>query len=88
MLAHNNSIDDNLPSQARTRNSSSSVISCSVMSGSHVIICCSGDRSAFFLYSKSPKALARARLPVQIPQTAAMLELAHGDAPFTRPNDT
>lgn len=58
-----------VPSQAMTRNSSSSVISCTVTSGNAVTICCSGGRSALFLNSKSPMARERARLPLTRPKS-------------------
>lgn len=58
-----------LPSQAITRNSSSSVISCVVTSGYAVTICCSGARSALFLNSKSPMARDKARLPFTRPKS-------------------
>lgn len=57
------------PSQAMTRNSSSSPISCTVTSGYAVTICCSGGRSALFLNSKSPMALLSARLPFTRPKS-------------------
>lgn len=59
----------NIPSQAITRNSSSSVISWVVTSGYAVTICCSGDRSGLFLNSKSPNARDRARLPLTRPKS-------------------
>ena len=58
-----------IPSQAITRNSSSSVSSCTVTSGNAVTICCSGDSSALFLNSKSPMARDRARLPLTRPKS-------------------
>jgi hypothetical protein len=57
------------PSQAITKNSSSSVISWTVTSGNAVTICCSGGRSALFLNSKSPIALLSARLPLTLPKS-------------------
>lgn len=62
-------ISDNIPSQAMTRNSSSSVISCVVTSGKAVTICCSGDSSALFLNSKSPIARDKARFPLTRPKS-------------------
>jgi hypothetical protein len=58
-----------LPSQATTRNSSSSEISCTVTSGKAVTICCSGASSALFLNSKSPIALDNARFPLTRPKS-------------------
>lgn len=57
------------PSQARTRNSSSSDSSCTVTSGKAVTICCSGGSSALFLNSKSPMARESARLPLTRPNS-------------------
>ena len=59
----------NLPSHAMTRNSSSGEISCVTTSGNAVTICCSGERSALFLNSKSPRARERARLPLTRPKS-------------------
>jgi len=58
-----------LPSHAMTRNSSSLEISCAITSGKAVTICCSGDRSALFLNSKSPIARDKARLPLTRPKS-------------------
>jgi len=58
-----------LPSQATTRNSSSSDMSCSVTSGYAVTIWDSGGSSALFLNSKSPMALESARLPFTRPKS-------------------
>src|SRR5215471_12558355 len=52
------------PSHAKTRNSSSSLISCMRTSGFAVTICFSGASSLLFLYSKSPIALDKASLPI------------------------
>ena len=61
--AHQGKYVGNQPSQAMIRNSSSSVILCSVISGFAVMIWSSAETLAFFLYSKSPKARAKERLP-------------------------
>jgi hypothetical protein len=58
-----------IPSQAITKNSSSDETSCITTSGNAVTICCSGERSALFLNSKSPIALDRARLPFTRPKS-------------------
>jgi hypothetical protein len=53
----------NEPSHAITRNSSSSVMSCTDTSGSAVMICFSGGNEVFSLYLKSPRARDKARSP-------------------------
>src|ERR1700733_5399541 len=52
-----------------TRNSSSVVTSWVTTSGKGVTICCSGERSALFLNSKSPMARESARLPLTRPKS-------------------
>lgn len=58
-----------IPSQAITKNSSSSQSSWTVTSGYAVTICCSGDNSALLLNSKSPRARDKARLPLTRPKS-------------------
>lgn len=62
-------LDENIPSHAITKNSSSSQSSWTVTSGYAVTICCSGDSSALLLNSKSPRARDKARLPLTRPKS-------------------
>jgi len=58
-----------IPSQAKTMNSSSSPIFLSKRSGSAVTTCCSAGRSLFCLNSKSPNARESAKLPLTRPHS-------------------
>ena len=68
-LPHQEACKYGIPSQAMTRNSSSLEISCVITSGKAVTICCSGERSALFLNSKSPIARDKARFPLTRPKS-------------------